>query len=280
MILTTQDDGDRRQTLQRYLDFLQSRDGALDLRGRRLPRREEFFQRIEARPVRWQGNIDVERFHRNHEAARAEPGLPEQMLFLLACAKANRSERWGVELGFRLGNAERATAHPADGYIEVEEFYHTRILLDVLRCFGLQVELRPPAVAARAAIASMALLPRRLGLPVILAAEIVGCVGFRLLLEKSRTLFAAQPEVQERVGELLEEILIDELGHVTYCRARLGGFGMSMSRVLLDGIMRALLADIPELGMLCGAELIEQRVRAFDLAALADGLPQRPFLAA
>jgi len=271
---------ERKPTLDRYLEFLHARDGVLDLQRRSLSRREEFFRRIDETPVRWQGSIDAERFHRNHSSSRLETDLPEQMLWLLACAKANRSERWGVELGLKLRNAERPWAHPADGYIEIEEFYHTRILLDVLRCFGLEVTLRPPAVAARAAIASMACLPKPLAMPVILAAELVGSVGFRLLLTKGRELWAGEPEVGLRVTELLEQILIDELGHVAYCRANLGGVGLGATRVMLEGIMRALLADIPEFGLLFGRENIERQVAEFDLEALAQGLPERPFLPA
>jgi hypothetical protein len=280
MLLTAQTDSDRRQTLDRYLDFLRARDGALDVEAHRLSRREEFFRRIDAEPVRWKGPVDVERFHRNHVSAQAEPGLPPELLFLLICAKANRSERYGVDLSFKLRNRERWRAHPADGYIEVEEFYHTRILIDLLKCFGLEVTMRPPAVAARAAILSMAMLPKPMAMPVILAAEVVGSVAFRLLLEKSKTLFAAQPEVARRCEELLQQILIDELGHVTYCKANLGGLGMSATRVMLDGIMRALLADVPEFAMLFGQAEIAKRVREFDLGELAAGLPERPFLVA
>ena len=278
MQLSAQTGGARRQTLDRYLEFLHGRDGEIDLPKRQLSRREEFFRRIDAQPVRWEGRVDEKRFHKNHASAQVERDLPQDLLFLLACAKANRSERWGVELGFRMGNAERRSAHPADGYIEVEEFYHTRILLDVLRCFGLDVELRPPAVAARAAIMSMAVLPKPMAMPVILAAEVTGCVAFKLLLDKARELLAAQPVVQERVCSLLEQILIDELGHVAYCRANLGSFGISTARVLIDGVMRALLADIPEFGLLFGTAEIERRVRAFDPIELAAGLPERPFL--
>src|SRR5438105_103237 len=78
----------RRATLDRYLDFLHARDGSLDISRRSLSRRDDFFRRIEEHPVRFAGPIDAEQFHRNHERARPEPGLSEQMLWLLACAKA------------------------------------------------------------------------------------------------------------------------------------------------------------------------------------------------
>jgi hypothetical protein len=86
--------------------------------------------------------------------------------------------------------------------------------------------------------------------------------------------------VQKRAVALLEQILIDEVGHVAYCRAKLGPLGISAARMLLDGVMKALLADIPEFGMLFGAPEIERRVREFDLSELAAGLPERPFLPA
>lgn len=52
------------------------------------------------------------------------------------------------------------------------------------------------------------------------AAEMAGCIMFDELRRVGVELFAAEPEVSERVGRLYSEILTDEIGHVGYCASR------------------------------------------------------------
>src|SRR5512139_1154011 len=86
-----------------YRTYLENRDGEADLLNRRLARREEFFGSLEAEPVRSARPIDRRVFTRNLHRRRPEPGLDRQMLFLLATAKLNQAERFGVGLGETYG---------------------------------------------------------------------------------------------------------------------------------------------------------------------------------
>ncbi len=85
--------------IQGYRNFLKDRDGDADVYGDTLSRREAFFQRIEQEPVRSQRVFDRDTFLRNLRRTKPEPELDEAMLWLLATAKSNQSERFGVELG-------------------------------------------------------------------------------------------------------------------------------------------------------------------------------------
>jgi hypothetical protein len=92
-----------------------------------------------------------------------------------------------------------------------------------------------------------ATLPERWSLPVTGFAELAGCILFRALRDRGVELFAAEPEVMERIRVLYDEILADELSHVEYIAAQLGSLGR---RVML-GLHRALdgtwVARMPEI---------------------------------
>ena len=89
--------------IEGYRDYLVRRDGDADLLNRRLAGREEFFGALEANPVRSTHPIDRDVFMRNLRRRHPEPGIDRAMLFLLATAKLNQAERFGVGLGETYG---------------------------------------------------------------------------------------------------------------------------------------------------------------------------------
>jgi hypothetical protein len=151
-------------------------------------------------------------------------------------------------------------------HVALQEFYHTRILLECCNSVGLDVDILPPRLAMRVATNLMARLPERGRLPLTLAAEIVGCVFFALLLAHL-DYFDEEPEVRERLRDLIRDILIDEIGHVAYCRSGLSNAELAYARRLLPLMQRTLLNDMPEYVQIAGSvEAFNQRVRDFDVA--------------
>ncbi len=130
-----------------YLAFLRARDGDADLLRHTLSRREAFFDRLAREPVRSRRAVDRETFLRNLARRRPEPGLDDRMLWLLATAKANQAERFGVGLSELYGKVN--PDDPILVRIVLQEHYHTRILADAVAIFGLPVRVGPPALAAR-----------------------------------------------------------------------------------------------------------------------------------
>jgi len=63
---------------------------------------------------------------RNLRRRRPDPGVDRRMLFLLATAKLNQAERFGVRLGETYGNNSGDDVPPERVYMELEEHYHTR----------------------------------------------------------------------------------------------------------------------------------------------------------
>ena len=203
-----------------YRVYLARRDGEADLLNRRLTSREEFFEGLQADPVRSTHPIDRGVFMQNLRRRRPEPGVDRKMLFLLATAKLNQAERFGVGLGETYGLNSGDDRPPERVYLELEEHYHTRLLADVLDIFGLPFHVVAPRFVMRQFVKIGVFLLDRLGFAFVGAAEMAGCVMFDELRRVGIELFADEPDVAVRIERLYSEILTDEVGHVGYCAAR------------------------------------------------------------
>src|SRR5262245_17886043 len=259
-----------------YLAFLVARDGEADLLRHTLSQREAFFERLARDPVRSRLRLDRDTFRRNLARRRPEPHLDRRMLWLLATAKANQAERFGVGLGELYGLVD--PDDPLKVHITLQEHYHTRLLADVVAMFDLPVPARPPALLARAVVRILVGAPERWGLPLAGCSEMAGCVIFRLLRDRGAALFAGEPEVVARIRLLYDEILGDEIGHVGYIASCLGSAGRSLMLALYRLLGRRLAGQLPELVAVCEPGELARRFGAgFPLEAMAAELPGRAF---
>jgi hypothetical protein len=264
-----------------YRDYLARRDGDADLLNRRLGGREEFFAAIEADPVRSPDPIDGRVFARNLRRRRPEPGVDRKMLFLLATAKLNQAERFGVGLGETYGNNSGDDVPPERVYMELEEHYHTRLLAYVLDMFGLVFRVVAPPFVMRQFVKIAVFLPERLSFAFVGAAEMAGCIMFDELRRIGIELFADQPEVAARIERLYSEILTDEVGHVGYCAARCTPAERAMMRWLYPRIGRLFARQTAEISLLTDLKELRARLdRPFGVDELSAGLSNETFLAA
>jgi hypothetical protein len=264
-----------------YRDYLARRDGDADLLNRRLASREEFFAALEADPVRSKHHIDRKAFARNMRRRRPEPGVDRRMLFLLATAKLNQAERFGVGLGETYGNNSGDDVPPERVYMELEEHYHTRLLAYVLDVFGLPFQVVAPPLVMRQFVKTAVFMPERVSFMFVGAAEMAGCIMFHQLRRIGVELFADEPEVAARIERLYSEILTDEVGHVGYCAARCTPAERAIMRRLYPRIGRLFARQTFEISLLTDREeLCALLDRPFDVDALSAGLSNETFLAA
>lgn len=267
--------------IEGYRTYLAQRDGDADLLHRRLASREEFFGALEANPVRSTRAIDRAVFLRNLHRRRPEPNLGRPMLFLLATAKLNQAERFGVGLGETYGFNSGDDTPPERVYMELEEHYHTRLLSYVLDIFSLPFQIVPPPLVMRQFVKTAVFLPDRIGFAFVGAAEMAGCVMFDELRRVGVELFADEPDVAARIERLYSEILTDEIGHVGYCAARCTSFERALMRRLYPRIGRLFARHTAEISRLVDPKKLHARLdQPFDVAALAAGLSNETFLAA
>jgi len=262
-----------------YLEFLIARDGEPDFARHTLSRREAFFERLVRDPVRSRLPIDRAAYLRNLARRRPERGLDGRTLWLVVTAKANQAERFGVGLAELYGRIT-ADSDPVLVHIQLQEFYHTRLLADVVGMFGLPVHPRPPALFARVIIRLTIALPERWHLPLAGAAEMVGCLMFRALRDRGVALFAEEPTVAERIRLLYDEILGDEIGHVGQIAGRLGPTGRAIMRRLYRVLAHGVAGGLPELRALFGRRELARRFgAAFRLDEMVAELPGRAYAA-
>lgn len=265
--------------IEGYRDYLKRRDGAADLLNRRLANREDFFNDIETNPVRSMHPADRATFLRNLRRRKPEPGLDRKMLFLLATAKLNQAERFGVGLGETYGLNSDEDDRPERVYLELEEHYHTRLLAYVLDIFDLTFQVVPPPFVLRQFVKTGVFLPERLGILFVGAAEMAGCILFDELRRASIELFADEPEVRERVERLYSEILTDEIGHVGYCASRCTPAERAVMRRVYPMIGRLFARQTAEISLLIPPDKLRARLdRPFVVDELTAGLSNETYL--
>jgi hypothetical protein len=131
-----QDSGDARTThgggVDQYRRFLQRTEGAADAIRFRLERREGFFAELEASQPQARYRPDGDIFRRSMFVRRSSGSLSPEMLWLVATAKLNQAERFGVGLGELFGkDQDKFESQPERLYVMLQEHYHTRTLAEV-----------------------------------------------------------------------------------------------------------------------------------------------------
>ena len=260
---------ERSERLDGYLRFLRERDGEPNVGARTLSRREAWFAKLDEDPVRYKGAVDGDAFRR-HLRYRPGSGIDPKLCWILATAKCNRVEHYGVTLDFGLHGEDVGTRYGEHmAFIDLEEFYHTRILRACVKVFDLDFELAPPKTFTRFFAELVVRSPHWLRLVSALCGELFGCVAFQLLWEKIE-LFDDDPKAADRLRTLIREILIDEMGHTAYGHAMLGRTGIATVRAAVPHVSSYFLADLPEFSYLAGGrDAFLKRVAAFDLGSNA-----------
>jgi len=254
---------ERLRHLDAYRSYLEVRNGEIDLDQRRLSRREIFLKALQANPVTARGVCDPEGLH-EHLAGPGATAIDEATAWLVAVAKANEGEAYGVDLELkrfvrdkRFIRDEHTVEGDAGGtdlvqlYVFLEELYHSRILCEVCSACGFELVIRPPRWRIRMLSRAIYHMPDRIRWTVILCAEIVGATAFKLFLDRTG-LFSHEPDVEERLRSLVTEIWRDELLHVAMLRARLGPISIRAARLLFPFVVKSLIRDVPELLQLGG----------------------------
>jgi hypothetical protein len=262
-----------------YRAFLVKRDGEADLLNRRLAKREHFFDELEANPIHSRHPADRPTFLRNLRRRRPEPGLDKKMLFLLATAKLNQAERFGVGLGETYGRNSDENLPPENVYLELEEHYHTRLLAYALDVFDLTFQVVPPPFVMRQFVKTGVFLPERLGFMFVGAAEMAGCIMFDELRRVGIELFGDEPEVAKRIELLYSEILTDEIGHVGYCASRCSTAERAIMRRIYPFVGRLFARQTAEISLLIDPKNLRARLdRPFHVGELTAGLDNETYL--
>jgi hypothetical protein len=272
----------RRAQRESYRAFIADRDGEVDFNRRTLTRREARMKRYET-PLPRVRAMDGEAFAQQYRAF--DPGRrpsPEMML-LLALVKVNAAEAYGVNKTF--GKTMKRALQGDDDLepiLVIEETYHTRILLSAACLYGIEVSSAyvPPS-ALRVLIGGIANTPESISRPLVLAGEILGTLLFANLLSVARKVLKHDAELADSVEERIIEVLVDEIGHISFNRMCLGPVGLAQTRVLLPLVAKCMASFSYELRALgaMGSDPLADLPKISDPARLPEIVRSQAFFA-
>lgn len=237
----------RRKVAQDFIAFSLARDGEPDFIGRTLAKREA---RASAREEEWrelhaQKPMPQPEFD-SYFADRTTIPTDPLVAWLISLARANEGEAWGVDYLLKRTAVHSATdstwTPTARDIADLEEVYHSRTLAQLVGLFGgLQFSGREPAPLVAVLIRVMALMPQAIRHVLLLSGEIIGAIVFLDMSNHGRSLIEDKPhELTNAVGELLDEILADEIGHVTSLLASMNELQMRAVKVIFPLIGKAI----------------------------------------
>jgi len=241
----------RKTQRKQYRAFLAERDGEVDFNRRTLTRREARMRAYE-QPLSRQRGMDEKTFALQYERFDASRRSSPEMLLLLALVKVNAAEAFGVTKTFGKAMKRAITDNDdLESLLLIEETYHTRILLSSACLYGIDVNAAyTPPSALRILIGGIAHTPESLSRPLVLAGEILGTLLFANLLTGARKVLKDDPELADAIEERIIEVLVDEIGHISFNRMCMGPVGLAQTRVLLPIVAKALGSIAPEMQLL------------------------------
>jgi hypothetical protein len=267
----------RREGLLRYAEFLAERDGAPDFARRSLARREEQTRRFETERLHDSELEDRDRVRRAY--LRFDPKNPpsDAITVLLALVKVNASEAYGVEK--TLAGIDLAGLNGPEGIVLIEEHYHTRILLSAAAAFGHDLnEPYQPDPGMRALIGALTYLPRPVSQTLTYAAEALGVLTFLRTLRAIDRVLADRPAVRDALAERVTEVLIDEVGHVSYHHLLRGPIGTRAAASMMTGVAKSTGRSNPEMLHLGILPVPLDEVAAFRWSVLPEEVRSRAFV--
>jgi len=231
-----------------YREYLRNRDGQMDVQRRTLARREQSIARFEQAPQRVR-EMDRQLFADQYVKFDPKRSTSAEALLLLTLTKINAAEAYGVGAAFAKA-MKRAVANDDDVEVNllIEELYHTRILLSSARLYGIEVEhaYTPPS-SLRILISSVVHTPDLLAQPITLCGEIIAVMWFSKMLRIAEDVLKHDPELRDAIAERISEVLVDEIGHISFNRMHMSAGALARTRMIFPMVAKGLLNVIPEL---------------------------------
>jgi hypothetical protein len=160
-----------------------------------------------------------------------------------------------------------------------EEFCHVRLFDEMLRTCGLdQVEWKPLSPWKEKVYEQFPKLPGFLMDTPAFVTELMGVTFYCHLHKLFDDVLADEPEVRDRLKELLDEITIDEVAHVGQRRNFIGAIGMKVSKWLVKPFYTLFFNDIPEVGQLFDVKKMIEDGESFDFNNLPDYMIEKSWI--
>ncbi len=275
---------ERKANFDDYWEFTQKHGGELFEEDRDLAIKRARLKHFQDNPVKLQNTeVNEEAFYRNYVEMKDDPKSLEPLtLMLTGMYKFARHEWVGIK-GAWDSVPDMANSHTVEDKISrvhlAEEFCHVRLFDEMLKTCGLdKVEWVPLGPIKEKIYEQFPKFPGFLMDTPAFVTELMGVTYYCHLHEKIDELLSHEPEVCQRLHELLDEITIDEVAHVGQRRNFIGPIGMKVSQMLVKPFYTMFFNDIPEVVELFDVpEMIEDGL-AFDFNQLPEHMIEKSWI--
>jgi hypothetical protein len=263
---------EREENFERYWLYQQQRDGEILEDAKDLSEKRKSLARFQANPVRTRRPVG-EAFHRNYLAMRDDPrSLDRRTLLLTFLYKFARHEWIGISAAWDETPAVARAVYLNDKisrYHLAEEFCHMRLFQEMFRTFGLEgIEWGPLPKRTKQLYGAFARLPGPLVAPPAFVSELMGLTVYLQLDKMLDGIVGDEPEVRDRIRELLRAIMTDELSHVGERRNFMGPIGLRAARLIVRPMFRAFFGGIPEARLLFDTRQMRKDAEVFDYSTI------------
>ncbi len=270
----------RRIQQDAYLSYLKERDGLPNVVDCTLENREKVYDAYRADPQTWDGPVPTEEFWDLYDSngRNATPDSTPLAAWMAILGRINAGEKYGVELGIqRYRTSEPDLDNPVT-YLEMEEFYHTHMLADALKVLGIDLKIQNPTGITKWIVMMLAKLPKAFSFPFILIAETVAVLVFVELWKSAKKFFGTETPAARRIVWFLEQIILDEVGHVAFAQSKLGPVRLWIARQLIPLMGKEMMKDNPCIPLLYDIDAIAKTAQNFTFDDLPEELRAKAFI--
>jgi len=283
-IFTLANKQQRQENFADYWEFTQAHGGELFEMDKDLAKKRARLQYFKNHPVKLRTPLaEPEAFYRNYIELEDNPhSLDRMTLMLTSMYKFARHEWAGIKGAWDVAPAMANSRCLEDKISRVhlaEEFCHWRLFEEMLLTCGLdKVEWVPLSPVKEWIYEQFPKLPGFLLNAPAFVTELMGVTYYFHLHRLFDELLTDEPEVRQRLKELLDEITIDEIAHVGQRRNFIGPLGMKASKMMVRPLYKMFFADIPEVGVLFDIEQMVKDGEAFDFNEVPAYMVERSWI--
>ena len=274
----------RKENFEDYWEFTQQHGGELYEDDKDLAKKRARLKHFQDNPVKLRKSLaEPEAFYRNYVEMKDDlKSLDRMTLLLTGIYKFARHEWVGIK-GAWDAVPDMANSHTIEDKISrvhlAEEFCHVRLFDEMLRTCGLdKVEWVPLSPIKEKIYEQFPKFPGFLMDTPAFVTELMGVTFYCHLDKLFDDVLADEPEVRDRLKELLDEITIDEVAHVGQRRNFIGPMGMKVSKVLVSPFYSMFFNDIPEVAELFDVKQMIKDGLAFDFNELPEYMIDRSWV--
>ncbi|SEP24337.1 hypothetical protein [Nitrosovibrio sp. Nv6] len=275
---------ERKENFESYWEFTQQHGGQLIEDDKDLAKKRARLKYFRDHPVRLRRPIaDPESFYRNYVEMRDDPKSLDRLTLMLTCIYKFARHEWVGIKGAWDAVPDMANSHTIEDKISrmhlAEEFCHVRLFNEMLLTCGLdKVEWVPLGPIKEKIYEQFPKFPGFLMDSPAFITELMGVTFYCHLYRLFDEILTEEPEVRDRLKELLDEITIDEVAHVGQRRNFIGPIGMGVSKALVRPFYTLFFNDIPEIKQLLDVDQMIKDGVAFDFNELPARMIERSWI--